>query len=161
MDKLDPATRKTEAILKMDSPRTLKHLRSLMGSIHHVQKFNSNLSQFSSPIRPLLSHWKQNNNSKADWNEKHTKAFRQITNVIKQIIEIKHFDANRPTRVRCEASKEVLGACLEQKYDNNWHPIAYASTFLNVNVRKFSIIEIEQLSVVWSLEFFKYYLYGS
>ena len=48
--------RKTEAIIKMDPPETLKQLRSLMGSIHHLQKFIPNLSQISAPLRPLLSH---------------------------------------------------------------------------------------------------------
>ena len=65
------------------------------------------------------------------------------------------------TRVRCDASKEGLGACLEQTYHNAWHPIAYASRFLNTNEQKYSINELELLSVVWSLEHFKYYLYGS
>ena len=67
-------------------------------------------------------------------------------------------DTNRPTRVPYDASKEGLGACLEQKYDKGWHPIAYASRFLNTNEQKHSINELEPLSVVWSLEHFKYHL---
>ena len=39
----------------MDPTKTLKQLRSLMGSIHHLQKFIPNLSQISAPLRPLLS----------------------------------------------------------------------------------------------------------
>ena len=42
------------------------------------------------------------------------------------------------TRVRCDASKEGLGACLEQTYRNGWHPIAYASRFLNTNEQKYA-----------------------
>ena len=34
-DGIIPTKRKTEAIIKMEPPRTLKQLRSLMGSIHH------------------------------------------------------------------------------------------------------------------------------
>ena len=48
--------RKTEAIIKMEPPETLKQLRSLMGSIHHLHKFIPNLSKISAPLRPLLSH---------------------------------------------------------------------------------------------------------
>ena len=76
-------------------------------------------------------------------------------------MENKYFDTNRPTRVRCDASNQGLGACLEQKNNNIWHSIAYASRFLNTNEQKYSINELELLSVVWSLEHFKYYLYGS
>ena len=160
-DGIIPTTRKTEAIMKMETPKTLKQLRSLMGSIHHLQKFIPNLSNISAPLRPLLSHKEKTKNNKLEWNEDHTQAFQQIKNAIAKIIEHKHFDTNRPTRVRCDASKEGLGACLEQNYNNNWHPIAYASRFLNSNEQKYSINELELLSVVWSLEHFKYYLYGS
>ena len=132
-----------------------------MRSIHHLQKFIPNLSKISAPLRPLLSHKEKIKNNKLEWNEEHTKSFQQIKNSITEIIENKHFDTNRPTRVQCDASKEGLGACLEQKYNNIWHPIAYASRFLNTNEQKYSINELELLSVVWSLEHFKYYLHGS
>ena len=122
---------KKEAIIKMEPPKTLKQLRTLMGSIDHLQKFIPNLSQLSALLRPLLSHKEKIKNSKLDWNEKHTKSFQQLKSAIKQIIENKHFDTNRLTQVRCGASKEDLGACLEQKNENNWHPIAYTSRFLN------------------------------
>ena len=160
-DGIIPTKRKTEAIIKMEPPKTLKQLRSLKGSIHHLQKFIPNLTKISAPLRSLLSHKEKIKNSKLEWNEEHTKLFQQIKKAITEIIENEHFDTNRPTRVRCDASNEGLGACLEQKYNNNWHPIAYASRFLNTNEQKFSINELELLSVVWSLEHFKYYLYGS
>ena len=84
-----------------------------------------------------------------------------MKNAIRQIIENKHFDTKRTTRVRSNASKEGLGACIEQKYNIGWHPIAYASRFLNSNEQKYSISDLQLLSLVWSLEHFKYYLYGS
>ena len=145
----------------MEPPKTLKQLRSLMGSIHNLQKFIPNLSKLSALLRPLLSHKEKTKNSKLEWNEGHTKSFHQMKKVIAEIIKNKHFDTNKPTRVRCDASKEGLGSCLEQRYNKEWHPIAYASRFINTNEQKNSIIELELLSVVWSLEHFKYYLYGS
>ena len=45
--------------------------------------------------------------------------------------------------------------------NNNWQPIAYASRFLNKNEQRYSINELELLAVVWLLEHFKYYLFGS
>ena len=91
----------------------------------------------------------------------HTSAFNKIKQAIKTIVEQKHFDINCQTRVKCDASKEGLGACLEQRQNNIWQPIAYASRFLNKNEQRYSINELELLAVVWSLEHFKYSLYGS
>ena len=64
-------------------------------------------------------------------------------------------------RVRCDASKKGLGACLEQKHGHTWQPVAYASRFLIKLEERYSTNELEILAVVWSLEHFKYYLYGS
>ena len=91
-DGIIPTKRKTEAIIKMDPPKTLKQLRSLMGSIHHLQKFIPNLSQISAPLRPLLSHKEKIKKSELDWNEEHTISFHQIKNAIRQIIENNQFD---------------------------------------------------------------------
>ena len=63
--------------------------------------------------------------------------------------------------MRWDASKKGLGACLEQFVNSTWHPIAYASRFLNNLEQRYSTNELELLAVVWALEHFKYYLYGS
>ena len=70
-----PTKRKTEAIINMEPPKTLKQLRSLTGSIHPLQKIIPSLSQLSAPLRTPLSHKEKIKNSKPDWNEKHTKSF--------------------------------------------------------------------------------------
>ena len=52
---LIPIKRKTDAIIQLENPKTLKQLRLFMGSIHHLIKFIPNLATLSAPIRPLLS----------------------------------------------------------------------------------------------------------
>ena len=156
---IKPTKRKTDAIIQLENPKTLKQLRSYMGSIHHLIKFIPNLATLSAPIRPLLSS--SASKKKLEWNEKHSAAFKNIKNAIQNIIEQKNFNINNEMRVKCDASEEGQGACFEQKENNNWHPIAYASRFLNRNDQRYSINELELLAVVWSLEHFKYYLFGS
>ena len=132
-----------------------------MGCIHHLIKFIPNLAEKSEPLRPLLSKANTKALNKLDWNEKHSEAFNEIKLQIQNIPKNKHFDTEKQTRVRCDASKKGLGACLEQKYGNNWEPVAYASRFLNNQEQRYSTNELDFLAVVWSLEHFKYYLYGS
>ena len=50
---------------------------------------------------------------------------------MKQIVENKHFDTTKETRIKCDASNKGLGASIEQKHDNIWHTIAFASRCLN------------------------------
>ena len=56
-----PTKKKCESINKLDTPKTLKQLRSFTGCIHHLIKFTLRLAELSEPLRPLLSK----NNTKA------------------------------------------------------------------------------------------------
>ena len=127
-----------------------------MGSIQHLVKFIPNLAALKALLRPLLTKPTNKTPKKLEWEEKHTSAFNKIKQAIKTIVEQKHFEINSQTRVKCDASKEGLGACLEQR-QNIWQPIPNASRF-NKNEQRYSINELELLAVVWSLEHFKYYL---
>ena len=132
-----------------------------MGYIHRLIKFIPNLAEISEPLRPLLSKTNTKSQNRLDWKDHHTTVFSQIKEQIKKIPENKHFDTSKQTRVRCDSSKKGLGACLEQKSGNIWETKAFASLFLNNLESRYSTNELELLAVFWSLEHFKYYLYGS
>ena len=64
------------------------------------------------------------------------------------------------TRIKCDASRAGLEEALEQRSQTGWNNIAFASRFMNSNEERYSINELELLVVVWSVEYFKYYLFG-
>ena len=73
-----------------------------------------------------------------------------------------HYDQSRNSRVKCDASHSGLGAALEQeKEEDVWVPIAFASRFLNDQEKKYSTNELELLAIVWSCEHFRTYLLGN
>ena len=100
--------------MQLENPKTLKQLRSFTGSIHHLIEFISNFATLPAGIRPLLPA--TTSKKKLEWNEQHTVAFKKqaIHNIVKQ----KHFNIDNETGVKGDASKEGLGACLEQKGKN-------------------------------------------
>ena len=49
---------------------------------------------------------------------------------------------------------------MEQNTPDGWTPIAFASRFLNSTEERYSVNELELLGIVWSINYFKYYLYG-
>ena len=49
-----PKITKTEAILKLEHPKSLKQLRSFLGSINHLSKFIPNAANLTDKHRPLL-----------------------------------------------------------------------------------------------------------
>ena len=64
------------------------------------------------------------------------------------------------TRINCDASRQGLGAALEQLDCDGWKTVAFASRSLNNNEEHYSINELELLGVVWAIEYFKNYLFG-
>ena len=54
----------------------------------------------------------------------------------------------------------VLGAALKHKTPDGLKTIAFASKFLNSTEERYSAIELELLGIIWSIDYFKYYLYG-
>ena len=73
-----------------------------------------------------------------------------------------HNDSSKKSRVKCDASHNGLGACLEQEIEpGSWAPTAFASSFLNNAETKYSTNELELLAIVWACEHFRTYLLGN
>ena len=61
--------------------------------------------------------------------------------------------------MKCDASRSGLGAALEQLTVDRWKPIAFTSLFSYSCEERYSVNELEFLGFVWSIEYFKKYLY--
>ena len=120
-----------------------------------TQIFLPNLAEVFSPLRPLLSI-----NNEFIWTPACDNAFQQLKWLVKNIVEFKHFDIHRETRIVCDASHDGLGAMIEQYRSNGWNPISVASRYLNAAEKKYSSNEIELLAVLWATEHFPNYIYG-
>ena len=150
-----PIKSKTAAIAEIKAPKTLKQLRSFLGSVHHLSKFIPNLAKIYHPLRPLLKK-----SEKFIWTDIHQKHFEYIKTVIANATENTHFNPTLETRIKCDASRQGLGAALEQLDCDGWKTVAFASRFLNNTEERYSINELELLGVVCAIEYFKYYLFG-
>ena len=119
-------------------------------------KFVPNLTSLGSPLQSLL-----NKKSIFRWNDGHTQGFEKIKQETVNLTENTQFDVNRNTRVKTDASHNGLGASPEQLHGSYWKTISFASRFSNTHESKYSTNELELLGVVWAVEHYKNYLYGS
>ena len=150
-----PLESKTAAILNLSAPKNLKQLRSFLGSVHYLGKFIPNLSQLCHPLRPLLKK-----KTTIIWNDELETHFQAIKNKVANATENTHYNPHLETRIKCDASRDGIGAALEQRSPTGWHTVVSASRFLNSNDERYSINELGLLGVVLSVECFKYYLFG-
>ena len=95
------------------------------------------------------------------WDKEHEEAFGTMIQAIKQMADLKNFKKNLPLRIICDAIKEGLRAMLQQKQEEGWEPIHYASRFLTEFEQKYSINELELLAVMWAIENFRNVVYGT
>ncbi|GIY74715.1 retrovirus-related Pol polyprotein from transposon 17.6 [Caerostris darwini] len=71
-------------------------------------------------------------------------------------------DFDKPFAICTDASKYSLGAVLVQEDESGFqHPISFASRKLGPTEIKYSVVEKEALGVVFGINHFKNYLYGS
>ena len=56
---VSPKFTKTEAILNLNPPKSLKQLRSFLGSINHKAKFIPNAESLTEKLRPLFKEENQ------------------------------------------------------------------------------------------------------
>ena len=104
-----PIESETAAIAEIKAPKTLKQLRSFLGSVHHLSKFIPYLVKICHPLRPSLKKSK-----KFIWNENPQTYFEHIKTVIANATENTHFNPTLETQIKCDASRQGLGAALEQ-----------------------------------------------
>ena len=90
--------------------------------------------------------------------EEQDNAFKGIIKLVANIPNLFHYDSSKNSRVKCDASHNGLGACLEQEIGPGvWAPTA----FLNNAETKYSTNELELLAIVWACEHFRTYLLGN
>ena len=120
----------------MPHPRSKEDLRRFMGIATYLGKFLPNLSTISTPLRQLLRE-----DTLWHWTDQHSSAIESIKKLITQIPFLKYFDPKLDTKLSVDASKSGVGGVLLQKYDNDWFPVAYASTAMTPCERNYAQIE--------------------
>ena len=152
---ISPLENKTAAILAILPPSTLKRLRSFLGSVNYIGEFIPHLAQLCHPLRPLLKK-----STKFIWTDEHKKHSNLLKEKIAASTENSHYNPKLDVRVKCDASRSGSGAAFEQNTPEGWIPIAFASRFLITAEERYSVNELELLGIFWSIDYFKFYLYG-
>lgn len=148
---------KIQKVKEAVAPTTQKQLKSLLGLAGYYRNF---IPHYSDIVLPLTNLTAQRSGSKLSWGEAEEEAFLKLKEVLTADPVLKLADLSRQFILRTDASGTGLGAVLLQETDGEVFPVAYASKKLSVSQRKYSVIELECLAVVWGIAKFYVYLYG-
>eukprot|EP00794_Sanderia_malayensis_P010467 gene10467-biopygen7633 len=118
----------------------------------YVFRFIPGYATITAPLRNLTRQdvtW--------TWSEEQQTAFDSLKTALTQSSVMAYFDPTCDSEVIVDASPVGLGALLVQ----NGRVVSYTSRALTDVEQRYSQTEREMLAVVWSMEHFHLYLYGS
>ena len=150
---ITPLKTRTEAILKLDPPKTVKNCKQFCGMVNFLSIFLKDLQLILAPIYQLTKK-----GIPFVWSEECETAFKKIKKaltsppVLAMPNEQGHFILVSDTSiVRC-------GATLYQEQDGDYRVIAYYSKKLPEAVRRYSISELELTGILANITAFKHVL---
>ena len=156
---LKPNSEKVKAVENMTRPETKKQIRSFLGMVGFYRRFIPNFSAIAIPLTDLTK--KNSPNKISEWNESHEKAFTTLKQRLVNYPVLRLPKLDEPFILQTDASDNGIGAVLLQEEDGVKFPIAFASKKLLSRERNYSVIEKECLAIVWSIDKFHRYLFGS
>lgn len=155
---------KVKAIQDFPTPKTLKDLRSFLGLSGYYRRFVRDYAKLAKPLTNLLRgedgrvSKTQSSKKIINFGDKETEAFEKIKkSLTSEEVVLAYPNFNHEFHLTTDASNHALGAVLEQ----NNRPIAFISRTLSKTEENYASNEKELLAIIWALNFFRNYLYGT
>jgi hypothetical protein len=138
-------------------PKNQKQLRQFLGTCNSHQHFIVNYSRYIAPLTPLLKkglRWK--------WTSDHQIAFEELHENFAKSIHLTHLQGDFPYVIYTDASQFAIAAVLMQ-VDEEGHTaiISTASHVQSPIERRYSTCEQELLGIIFALQKFRIFIYGS
>lgn len=148
---------RVKAIKNYPRPKNQKQVKQFLGLAGYYRHFIPNFSDKAEPLNKLTRK-----NVKFKWDEKCERSFEMMIDSLTSTPILAFPDYKKPFHLATDASNTGLGAVLSQVDDNGKERVIYyASRTLNQAEKNYSTIERELLAIVFAVEKFKYYLYGT
>ncbi len=150
---IDPA--KTKSTREWPQPTNVKEMQSFLGFANYNRRFIKDYSKISAPLSDLTKK-----DQEYKWEEKHTKAFKELKKCFENPPLLKTFDPEKPLRIETDASDLAIGACITQQHEGRWHPLAYHSRKMTPAEQGYDIHDKELLAIVEAVKVWRPYVEG-
>ncbi|XP_058455232.1 uncharacterized protein LOC131432752 [Malaya genurostris] len=149
-----PTEENIKAMKEMIAPRSVKGVRSFLGTVNFYGKFIPHIAEKRKPLNDLLRK-----NVKFVWTNECQKAFEELRNFLTSDALLVRPNYKDVFVITTDASEYALGAVLSNEKSID-RPISYASRGLVGAERKYHTIEKELYAIVWAVNRFKHFIYN-
>lgn len=182
---------KTEAMINLRRPQTLKELEMVIGTFGYYRHFIPNFAQVASALydaktrltskfslfykkqdRPLprgkpTMHYDQVKSHRLEWTEECETSFKKLKDILSSATVLMAPIWDEPFILYCDASYDGYGAALHQipkgceRKRRNERPILYLSRGLSKHEDNYAPTELECGCLVWAIGKLSHYLDGA
>ncbi len=153
-----PDPKRVNDLLNAPQPSSVPEVRSLLGMANYSSKYIPDFATLTAPLRELTKK-----NAQFIWLPKHQACFDKLKATLASAPCMSYFCKEKETLVIVDASPVGVSAILSQQEPgtDDRKVVAYASRTLTDTEQRYSQTEKEALAIVWSVEHFHLFLYGS
>ena len=148
---------KVKAIVELPVPRTVKQVRSFVGTCNYYRQVVPQFAKIAQPLTVLTRK-----HAKFVWGEAQQQAFDKLKQMLVSSHVMAHPDPNKPYLLYTDASQTCIGAILCQADESGTEKvIQYISHQLNSAQCKMATVEQEAYAIVYALQKLRHYLLGA
>lgn len=152
---IQPTNEKVSVIKDFPKPKNEKQLRQFLGMINFYRSFLPNAATVQAPLHQSLGKTNKRN-SEIKWTPEMDEAFENCKNSLSAATLLAHPQLNADLSLACDASDTAIGACLQQKVNKVWQPLAFFSRKLNPAQRKYSTYDRELYAIYAAIKYFQH-----
>lgn len=146
---ITPTEQRVEFFKKMQHPRTIAALRSILGVLNFYRQFTRKAATVLAPLQELLKgHPKKNDKSLIPWTEELKKNFDEAKTAFINYTLLHYQQHDAPLTLTCDASRVAIGAVLEQvNSKGEKEPLGYFSRKLEERETRWPVYDLELLAI--------------
>lgn len=154
-DGVKPNPDKVKAVKCYPVPKNAKDIQAFLGLCNYYRRFIHNFAAIAKPLTDLTKK-----NIPFQWQDTQQNAFEILKQKLCSEPILKYPNFEEPFILTTDASDYAISGILSQGEIPSDLPISYASRILNQAEKNYSCIEKELLAIVWSVRYYRPYLYG-
>ena len=150
-----PDPDKVKSLEMLKSPEDVKGVKRVLGMLSFYRRFLPNMAVVAAPMTELLKK-----DVEFQWTNACEESLRTLLGLLMRKTMLAFPDFSQPFILTTDACQLGLGSVLAQEKDGQQVPISFASRVSRGAESNWCARELETLSLVWSIDHFREFLYG-
>lgn len=153
-----PPNDRIRALVEFPLPKTVQGVRRFLGMVNYYRRFLPDAAKYQAPLIDAVAATNSKGAKPFPWTPKLEQCFDDCKKSLANVTTLAHPNCEVPLGLFTDASSMHVGACLQQKVNDSWQPLAYFSKKLTEKQSQWPAYYRELLAVYESVQHFRHIL---